>query len=248
MHSCICLTFALLCINVSSKSIQEDAKLHFFYFSPQCFLKYTSRLPEKLDAKSHHRWGKVTLIAFVWFFSTIVQVYFQMPPQIACLWGFKVIWLHLFDLVTLSVVSFRFFTFASFKPKSTKVFHMTPNNACMGRCIVAFVWLLLCCALMCPRSPYKRMQSCIFFTFPRNVFWNIPPDCLRNWMQNHITDEVKSHWLHFFGISPLYVFICLLKLRACEDAKSNGYICLTFLHCMYSNVSSNGLPQRIHIA
>ena len=190
----------------------------------------------------------VTLIAFVWLFSTIVLVYFQMPPQISCLWGFKVIWLHLFDLVTLSVVSFRFFTFASFKPKSTKVFHMTPNNACMGRCIVAFVWLLLCCALMCPRSPYKRMQSCICLTFPCKVFWNIPPDCLRNWMQNHITDEVKSHWLHFFGISPLYVFICLLKLRACEDAKSNGYICLTFLHCMYSNVSSNGLPQRIHIA
>ena len=99
----------------------------------------------------------VTLIAFVWLFSTIVLVYFQMPPQISCLWGFKVIWLHLFDLVTLSVVSFRFFTFASFKPKSTKIFHMTPNNACMGRCIVAFVWLLLCCALMCPWSPYKRM-------------------------------------------------------------------------------------------
>ena len=61
----------------------------------------------------------LTLIAFVWHFSTIVVVYFQMPPQIACLWGCKVNWLHLFDLVTLSVVSFRF---ASLKPKSTKVF------------------------------------------------------------------------------------------------------------------------------
>ena len=113
MHSCICLTFALLCINVSSKPIQEDAKLHLFDFSPQCFLKYTSRLPEKLDAKSHHRWGKVTLIAFfldylhcmflsvysncvpvrmqshlvtfVWLFSTVC---IQMSPQMDCHRGF----------------------------------------------------------------------------------------------------------------------------------------------------------------
>ena len=159
---CNCWTFSTVYFQTSPQMPAcEAAKSHWLHF----FWLFSIVYPRMSLRRSI-----VTLIAFVWLFSTIVLVYFQMPPQISCLWGFKVIWLHLFDLVTLSVVSFRFFTFASFKPKSTKVFHMTPDNACMGRCIVAFVWLLLCCALMCPRSPYKRMQRCICLTFPAMFF------------------------------------------------------------------------------
>ena len=65
-------------------------------------------------------------------------------------------------------------------------FRMTPKNVCMGRCVVAiiaFVWLLLCCAFSNVSS--KPIQSCICLTFPRDMFWNIPSDCLSKWMQNH---------------------------------------------------------------
>ena len=92
-------------------------------------------------------------------------------------------------------------------------FRMTPKNVCMGRCVVAiiaFVWLLLCCAFSNVSS--KPIQSCICLIFPRDMFWNIPSDCLSKWMQNHIA-QVAFVWL-----SPLCVFKCVLKLPVWEEA------------------------------
>ena len=66
---------------------------------------------------------KVTLVAFVWLFSTVC---FQMCPQIACLRGCKV-----------TLVAFVWFF-------STVRYQMSPQIACLSRCIVTlvtFVWL-----------------------------------------------------------------------------------------------------------
>ena len=79
------------------------------------------------------------------------------------------------------------FVLSFFETFPSHFFRMTPKNVCMGRCVVAiiaFVWLLLCCAFSNVSS--KPIQSCICLTFPRDMFWNIPSDCLSKWMQNHI--------------------------------------------------------------
>ena len=49
-----------------------------------------------------------------------------------------------------------------------------------------------------------------------------------------------------FNFSPLCVFKCVLKLRSLEKRHSHtGYICFTFLHCAFLNVSLNGLHENM---
>ena len=187
MHNCICLTFALLCINVSSKPIQEDAKLHFLDFSPQCFLKYTSRLPEKLDAKSHHRWGKVTLIAFFWNISTVC---FYLSTQIACLWGCKVTWLHLFDFSPLYVF------------KCLLKWTGTEDSYSIVTMLALFRFFSTVEALSHWLHLFDFSPLCIFKCVLKLPAWT----------------DAKSHCLHLFGFSPLWVFKCVLKLPAWEEA------------------------------
>ena len=69
--------------------------------------------------------------------------------------------------------------------------------------------------------------------------------------------DANSHWSHLFDISLLCVFRYLLKLPASENAKSHwshiqlspmfesqtGCTVFTCLHCAFSNVSSNCLPN-----
>ena len=63
--------------------------------------------------------------------------------------------------------------------------------------------------------------------------------------------DANWHWLHLFVFSPIWVFICLLKALWSQQSRRlsrhNGIVCidLTFLHCVLSNVSSNGLPVRM---
>ena len=120
-------------------------------------------------------------------------------------------------------------------------FRMIPKNVCMGRCVVAiiaFVWLLLCCAFSNVSS--KPIQSCICLTFPRDMFWNIPSDCLSKWMQNHI---ISCICLTF----PRCVFPNVSSNCLSEKRHNHiGCICLTFPQCAFSNVSSNRLPGRMH--
>ena len=77
------------------------------------------------------------------------------------------------------------------------------------------------------------------------------------------SEQAYSHLVHLFDFSPLCVFWCVLKLTAPEDAKSHwlhcgfssnwlpenmhdhiGYICLTCLHCVFYNESSNRISQE----
>ena len=64
-------------------------------------------------------------------------------------------------------------------------------------------------------------------------------------------DKALSHLLHLLGLS-LCAFV---RFKICpqtanwtarEEAKSHWLICLSFLHCAFSNVSSNHLPQKRH--
>ena len=86
---------------------------------------------------------KITLVAFVWLFST---VRFQMSPQIACLRR---------GIVTLLAFLWLF---------STVRFQMGPQIASLRRCIitqVAFVWLLSTVYLqMFPQWTWIRVKVC----------------------------------------------------------------------------------------
>ena len=88
------------------------------------------------------------------------------------------------------------------------------------------------------------------------------------------SEQAYSHWLHLFDFFPLCVFICVLKLPAPKDPKTHwlhlfwlistvclkmspqmwfterirnhiGCICLIFLRCVFSNASSNCLPDKM---
>ena len=59
------------------------------------------------------------------------------------------------------------------------------------------------------------------------------------------SDQGQSHWLHFFDFSPLCIFKCFLK-QSGSGHSHIGSICFTFLHCAFSNVSSNCLSEKMH--
>ena len=60
------------------------------------------------------------------------------------------------------------------------------------------------------------------------------------------SELAKLHWLHFCDFSPLYILDESLKDRSQRMHSCIGCICSTFLHCVFSNVSSNCLPERNH--
>ena len=143
------------------------------------------------------------------------------------------------------------------------------------------------------------MQShidCICWTFLHCVFLNVFSNCLLEKRHSRIgcicltflhcaSLNVSSnrlpgrrHWLFDFSqlcIFTLYLFKCLVKMFAWKDARSHSLhffyfspVCfsnvssngmtermqshtscssLTFPHCTFSKVSSNCLPERMHI-
>ena len=77
----------------------------------------------------------------------------------------------------------------------------------------------------------------ICFTFLHCVFSNVSLNCMHEKRHSHIgcicltvlhcvfsnvssngMPAMKLHWLHLFDFSPLWVFICVLKLNTWEDA------------------------------
>ena len=52
--------------------------------------------------------------------------------------------------------------------------------------------------------------------------------------------DANLHWLHLFDFSPLCVFKCIIKHSWFSQVPQPT--CLTFLHYVFSNVSSNCLP------
>ena len=95
---------------------------------------------------------KVTLVAFVWFFSTVC---FQMSPQIARIRG-----------CIVALVAFLW-------PFSTVCFQMCPQRPCMRGCIVAvmaFLWLFPTMGLqMSPQTSFLRGCICTLVAFVWNV-------------------------------------------------------------------------------
>ena len=54
----------------------------------------------------------------------------------------------------------------------------------------------------------------------------------------------KTLHQYLFGFSALCILICLLKSPA--SLNHIDCICFTFLHCVFSNGSSNRLPEKMH--
>ena len=85
----------------------------------------------------------------------------------------------------------------------------------------------------CNNVSSKPIQSCICLIFPRDMFWNIPSDCLSKWMQNH---TMSCICLSF----PRCVFSNVSSNCLSEKRHNHiGCICLTFLRYVFSN----GLPE-----
>ena len=90
------------------------------------------------------------------------------------------------------------------------------SSNCLNLKIQNFTWVHL----------FHFFPQCIIKCVPKALAW----------------EDAKSHRLHLFVFSPLCVFKCVLKLPAPEDAYSHiDCICLAFLHCVLSNVSSKHL-------
>jgi len=54
------------------------------------------------------------------------------------------------------------------------------------------------------------------------------------------------HWLHLLNFSPLCLFKCKLKWPNREEVNSHWLHLFRFLHCAFSNESSNGLFEKMH--
>ena len=109
----------------------------------------------------------ITLVAFVWFFSTVC---FQMRPQsegtkrcivtlVAFVWLLSTVSLHMFPQWTwIRGCIITLFAFVWLDP--TVHFQMSPQSACMRGCIitlVAFVWLFSTVRLqVCPQIAFVR--------------------------------------------------------------------------------------------
>ena len=144
------------------------------------------------------RRGIVTLVAFVWLFSTVPfqmslplrihshTVRFQMGPQTACIIGCKV-----------TLVAFVLFS-------PLCIFKMLPQIVCLRRCIVtlvAFVWLFSAVHFqMCPQSACIR--GCIVTLVA--LVWLLSTVCFQIILHNHSV-------LHFGYLFTLHNFaLCSL--------------------------------------
>ena len=63
--------------------------------------------------------------------------------------------------------------------------------------------------------------------------------CVLKW---HDREDAKSQKLHLSDFSPLCILKCVFKLSVREKVYSHWLHFLAFLHCVFSNGSSNHLP------
>ena len=66
--------------------------------------------------------------------------------------------------------------------------------------------------------------------------WLSSSVCLKCALKLPARADAKSQWSHLFDFCPLCVFWCVLKLWM---QRYIGYICLTLVQCVFSNVSVN---------
>ena len=94
------------------------------------------------------------------------------------------------------------------------------SSNCLNLKIQNFTWLHL----------FHFSPQCIIKCVPKALAW----------------EDAKSHRLHLFVFSLLCLFIWALKELGSVHASRTGCICLSFLHCVFSNVSSNCLHEKMH--
>ena len=98
---------------------------------------------------------------------------------------------------------------------------------------------------------HQRMHShigCICLTFLQCAFSNVPSNCLPGRMQSHIGYiSVKGKGIVTLPMSlvALCVFKRILKMLLGRMHNHIACICLAFIHCAFSYVSSNCLSVRM---
>ena len=98
--------------------------------------------------------------------------------------------------------------------------------------------------------PEKRQSriDCICLTFLQCAFSNVPSNCLSGRMQSHIGYiSVKGKGIVTLPMSlvALCVFKRILKMLLGRMHNHIACICLAFIHCAFSYVSSNCLSVRM---
>ena len=98
---------------------------------------------------------------------------------------------------------------------------------------------------------YESMHNytgCICLTFLQCAFSNVPSNCLSGRMQSHIGYiSVKGKGIVTLPMSlvALCVFKRILKMLLGRMHNHIACICLAFIHCAFSYVSSNCLSVRM---
>ena len=101
-------------------------------------------------------------------------------------------------------------------------FQMCPKNTCPRRCIVTLVTYICLAFLQCvfsnvfsdhlPEKMHNRIGC---------IFWHFSTMCFLVYLKSSAWEDPWSHCLHFFGVSSLRVFKCVLKVLTQKDAKSH---------------------------
>ena len=86
-------------------------------------------------------------------------------------------------------------------------------------------------------GPNKKGAICIFVKYIKVDFPH--PVFIRLGMYNFLCD--------YFIANVFFAFHRLIVSSKRLHKIMHSLICLTFLHCVFSNVSSNCLPERMHI-
>ena len=149
---------------------------------------------------------------------------------------------------------------------------MCPQIACLSGCKVTqatFVWL-------CFTEFFQMFHQAVCLkgrTFTLHLFYFSLLCIIKHLLKLLALEDIKSHWLHLFDSSLLCFSKYSLKWPSQKNIKSQGLhwfdfdsalyfqislqtTCLrkchvscnylSFLHCAFGNISSNGLPERLH--
>ena len=121
------------------------------------------------------------------------------------------------------------FTFlhCAFLNVSSKRLHKSRHNHTGCICLIFLRCVFSNASSNCLDQSRHNHTGCICLTFLHCGFSNVSSNCLPGWIHDHIG-----------CISPLCIFKCVLKWMRERMHNHTGCICLTFLHCWFSNVSS----------
>ena len=168
----------------------------------------------------------VTLVAFVWLFST---VRFQMSPQISCL-----------RRCIVALVAFVWL-FSSVR------FQMSPQITCLRRRIVtlvSFVWLFSTVRFqMCPQIACVHIHIIAMVAF----VWFFSTVLIKCSSKSPVFINKKLQWLHLSGFSTLCACNCLIKTLWSKHLYAQWLHFYDFQLFVSKNVSSIICPLGLHL-